>query len=80
MLLGVGDKDSMVGMEETRKVNQSIPSSNMFVLPRSSHPLERTNVSVLLAICRDFLRTKEFFVFLFSIFFYTSTNKNTDFI
>ena len=56
VLLGVGDKDSMVSMEETRKVYRYISFSSMFVLPRSSHPLERTNVSVLLAICRDFFK------------------------
>lgn len=43
VLCGVGDKDKMVSIDETINTAQSLPNGNFFVLPNTTHPLEKLN-------------------------------------
>lgn len=54
-LLGLGDKDYMVTLEETLTTYKILPSANMFVLPNSKHALENLNVPTFIAITKEFL-------------------------
>ena len=52
--VGVGDRDAMVTLEETRDAFKAIPRSEMYVLPGTEHPLERVNVLRWATVIRDF--------------------------
>jgi len=56
ILLGLGDKDKMVSLNETVNVFHSLPHAALFVLPKSKHPLEFVNIDLLSKICVDFLQ------------------------
>lgn len=50
VLLGLGDKDTMVSLDETRKVYAALPKANMYMLPNTKHPIEGVNVDLLASI------------------------------
>lgn len=54
VLLGLGDKDSMVRLDETRKVFAALPTSNMYMLPNTKHPIEGVNVELLVSILANY--------------------------
>jgi len=54
VLLGLGDKDSMVSLDETRKVFAALPKANMYMLPSTKHPIEGVNVELLAAIIANY--------------------------
>lgn len=54
MLLSIGDKDHMAGLEDTVKVYRMIPNARLWVLPHTPHPLEKVNHEVLVNGLRNF--------------------------
>lgn len=44
VLLSVGDKDAMVTLEETINAHRKIKDSQLLVLPRTIHPIEKVDV------------------------------------
>jgi pimeloyl-ACP methyl ester carboxylesterase len=52
--LMVGDRDSMVSIEETLDVVRSIANANMAVLPNAKHPMDSVVPDVLLSLMKDF--------------------------
>ncbi len=56
VLLGIGDNDKMVSLDETCKVFASLSKANMYMLPNTKHPLEGVNVPLLAEVLTDFYR------------------------
>lgn len=55
VLLSVGDKDDMVTLEETIAVHRKIKQSQLLVLPKTIHPIERVDVAELASQIKRFL-------------------------
>lgn len=55
VLVGIGDKDKMVSLNETLQTFQALPNASMYVLPNSKHPLESANIVLLSKIILDFI-------------------------
>ena len=55
-LVGLGDKDQMVTLEETISVYRCLPKANMYILPNTKHPIEQLNSTLFVAVIKDFLR------------------------
>ena len=47
VLVGVGDKDVMVSLEETIQVYRLLPNAQLLVMPNTTHPIDRINVQLL---------------------------------
>ncbi|MBI2270689.1 MAG: alpha/beta fold hydrolase [Bacteroidetes bacterium] len=47
VLIGIGDKDTMVTLEETINVYRKLKNSNLIVLPNTQHPIEKVNIKRL---------------------------------
>jgi pimeloyl-ACP methyl ester carboxylesterase len=43
VLIGIGDKDAMVTLEETIGVYRSLPNADLIVLPHTPHPFEKVD-------------------------------------
>ena len=54
-LLAVGDKDAMVTLEETIAAHRKIKDSQLLVLPRTIHPIEKVDVEELARQINRFL-------------------------
>lgn len=54
VLLGLGDKDLMVSLDETRKVFAALSKANMYMLPNTKHPIEGVNVELLSTILSNY--------------------------
>lgn len=50
----VGDKDTMVSIDESRQLADAIPCSNFAILPNSIHPFEKINQKLMLQLMDDF--------------------------
>jgi len=59
VLVGVGDRDSMVSLEETVMAHKALPHSELYVLPGTQHPLEKVNPARWAAQIRDFVKAHE---------------------
>lgn len=59
VLIGLGDHDNMVGLDETFTIYKSIPQSKMFVLPNSKHPIKSVNLELLGSIIRNFVKEQQ---------------------
>ena len=46
-LVGIGDKDAMVTLEETIAVYRDLPNANLVVIPATQHPLEKADLNRL---------------------------------
>ena len=46
-LIGVGDKDTMVTLEETIAVFRKLKNANLMVLPNTPHPIEKMDLEML---------------------------------
>ena len=57
VLLGIGDKDQMVSLDETVNVYKILKNASMFMLPKTKHPIETVNINLLSQIISDFIRT-----------------------
>lgn len=47
VLLGVGDQDKMVSIDETLATFKLIPNASMYVLPGCNHPFEQVDTDIL---------------------------------
>lgn len=47
VLIGIGDQDAMVTLEETVAVFKSLPNAGLIVFPNTPHPIEKINLSRL---------------------------------
>lgn len=47
VLIGIGDKDTMVTLEETIHVYRKLKNANLLVLPKTQHPIEKVNLEKL---------------------------------
>ncbi|MES2761481.1 MAG: alpha/beta fold hydrolase [Bacteroidota bacterium] len=54
VLLGLADKDTMVGLEETTTVFKQLKNGSMYMLPNTKHPIETVSASLLAKIIVDF--------------------------
>jgi pimeloyl-ACP methyl ester carboxylesterase len=50
----VGDKDTMVSIDESRQLADAIPGSNFAILPNTIHPFEKINQKLMLQLMDDF--------------------------
>ena len=53
---GLGDRDSMVSLDETWNAYKHTPKGSMYILPETSHPLERVKTSELVYRINQFLQ------------------------
>ncbi|MBL7919415.1 MAG: alpha/beta fold hydrolase [Bacteroidia bacterium] len=56
VLLGLGDKDQMVSIEETVNVYKALSNANMYMLPATKHPVESLNIAVFITMVKEFLK------------------------
>ncbi len=56
ILLGLGDNDQMVTLEETLNVYKALPNANMYMLPATKHPVESLKIAVFTTIVKEFLK------------------------
>ena len=54
--IGVGDRDTMVSLEESIKVYRSLPKGELQVFPATPHPLEKVALSKLVYSLREFFK------------------------
>lgn len=54
-LVGLGDKDQMVTLEETISAYRTLPNANLFILTNTKHPIEQLNTALFVEIIKDFL-------------------------
>ncbi len=47
VLIGIGDRDKMVSIEETVTAYKKMPNSQLLVMPGTPHPLEQVNIDRL---------------------------------
>lgn len=47
VLVGIGDKDTMVTLEETIHVYRKLKNGSLLVLPKTQHPIEKVNLEKL---------------------------------
>ena len=52
--IGVGDRDSMVSLEESHQAFKAISNAEFYVLPNTQHSLERVNTTRWSNVIRDF--------------------------
>lgn len=52
--MGLGDRDNMVSLEETRKIQQAIPQAGLYILPNTSHPIEKVDAQWMACLIRKF--------------------------
>lgn len=58
VLIGIGDTDNMVTLEETIHVFRKLKNANLIVLPKTQHPIEKVNIEKLAdAIAAYFIET-----------------------
>ncbi|CAN5390603.1 hypothetical protein BH09BAC1_BH09BAC1_06860 [soil metagenome] len=55
VLLGIGDRDNMAGLEDTVTVYRQLPKAQLWVLPGTPHPMEKVNTALLANGLRRFL-------------------------
>lgn len=53
--LTIGDKDRMVGLEETLNVFKALPKAEMAMLPNTQHPIEQANIEALSFLIKQFV-------------------------
>ena len=54
VLMGRGDRDTMVTLEETVRAYQALPNGQLFVMPDTPHPLEKIRVNPITSSIREF--------------------------
>ncbi|HEY0065992.1 MAG TPA: alpha/beta hydrolase [Flavisolibacter sp.] len=54
-LIMLGDRDKMVSLQETVEAYQHIPSAQMAVLPKTSHPIEQVDIEMISFFIRRFI-------------------------
>ena len=54
VLVGVGDKDIMVSLDETITVYRLLTNKQLLVLPNTTHPIDRINLQLLTCQIHNF--------------------------
>jgi esterase/lipase len=54
-LILLGDKDKMVGLDETVAVYNALPNAQMGMLPATQHPIEQANIDALTWFIKYFI-------------------------
>lgn len=54
VMVGVGDKDNMVSLEETRELYKALPDARMYMLPGTGHPIEKADPALLAQVLHHF--------------------------
>jgi len=57
VLLLLGDRDKMVGLEETLETYKALPNAQWGVLPGTPHPIEQVDIDLLTYLIRSFCKT-----------------------
>lgn len=57
--VGVGDKDTMVSLDETLSIYKALPKGSLYVLPDTPHPVERVNVKMMAALINEYMNKPE---------------------
>lgn len=55
-LLLLGDRDKMVGLDETVNVFRKLPAGQMGILPGTAHPLEQVDIQQVSALVKKFIQ------------------------
>jgi len=55
VLVMLGDRDKMVGFEETLAVYKRLPDASLCILPGTPHPIEQVDQQLLATLIRSFL-------------------------
>lgn len=58
-LLGLGDRDKLVSLEETVGVYKTLPNASMFMLPGTRHPIELVDPTLLSAMVLSFINAPD---------------------
>lgn len=45
--VGLGDRDTMVSLEETQEVYKALPKGELMVIPKTPHPIEKVDLKTL---------------------------------
>ncbi len=53
--IAVGDKDNMVGLEESREVATSLPQGDLHILEGVEHPIEKVNPLILSELIQKYM-------------------------
>lgn len=56
VLVGIGDSDKMVSLEETITAYRALPNANLIVLPATPHPIEMADSTRLSAEIKSFFK------------------------
>ena len=56
VLIGLGDKDNMVSLNETTAVYKQLKNGSMYMLPDTKHPIETVNMGLLVKIIEGFIK------------------------
>ncbi|MBS1636636.1 MAG: alpha/beta fold hydrolase [Bacteroidetes bacterium] len=56
VMLGLGDFDVMVGLDETLHVRNKLENSSMYMLPNTKHPIESVNAGLLSQMLLSYFR------------------------
>ncbi|MDF1697613.1 MAG: alpha/beta hydrolase [Saprospiraceae bacterium] len=57
VLIGIGEKDHMVSLEESDHTAQLLPNGQLKVIPDTKHPFEKVNTSLISELIIDFIST-----------------------
>jgi pimeloyl-ACP methyl ester carboxylesterase len=55
--LMVGDRDTVVSIDETLSAVQGMPRAQLAVLPGSPHPFEQLHLALVASLVRDFAQS-----------------------
>ena len=54
VLVGMGDRDTMVSFDETQQLYRSLPQGQLYLLPATKHPIETVETELLAVILTRF--------------------------
>lgn len=52
--MGIGDRDTMVTLEETIAAYRAIPGAELFVMPNAPHPIEKLDAGRMAGVIREY--------------------------
>jgi pimeloyl-ACP methyl ester carboxylesterase len=54
--MGIGDRDTMVTLEETIAAYRLLPNGQLFVMPNTPHPIEKMDAKRICAVMREYFQ------------------------
>ena len=57
VMVGLGDKDNMVSIDETLNTFRELKNGSFYLLPNTKHPLEKVNYELLIAHVDSFIKS-----------------------